>query len=138
MPVPSASVRAPGAASAAAWNGSQITQASTAPRSNAARASAGAKNTGSTSEYLGFFQRLHQQIVNIGALVQRHLLAPEIGHRSQLAVLGHKNSLALRRGGLVGDILDRGAPGLREDRRRLAGIAEIDRPDCERFEPPRD
>ncbi len=52
MPVPSASVRAPVAASAAAWNGSQITQASTAPRSNAARASAGARNTGSISEYL--------------------------------------------------------------------------------------
>src|SRR5450432_3656981 len=123
MPVPSARVRAPVAASAAAWNGSQITQASTAPRSNAARASAGARNTGSIFRIFdaGLFQRLHQQVVNVGPLVQRDLLAPEIGDRIKLAVFGNKDGLAFRRGRLIGDILDRCARGLREDRRRLAG-----------------
>ena len=82
----------------------------------------------------GFLQRLHQQIVNVGALVQRDLLAFQIGDRIQLAVLRHQDRLALRRRRLIGDILDRRAGGLREDRRRFAGVAEIDRADIERFE----
>ena len=82
----------------------------------------------------GFLQRLHQQIVNVGALVQRDLLALEVGDRLDLAVLRHQDRLALRRRRLIGDILDRRARGLREDRRRFAGVAEIDRADIERFE----
>src|ERR1700709_1486962 len=98
MPEPSASRSAPVAASAAAWNGSQIAQASTAPRSNAARASAGARNTGGNVGifHAGLLQRLHQEIVHIGALVQRDFLTPEIGNRIQLAVLRHQDRLALR------------------------------------------
>ena len=52
----------------------------------------------------------------------------------ELAVLRHQDRFALRRRRLIGDILDRRARGLREDRRRFAGVAEIDGADIERLE----
>ena len=79
-------------------------------------------------------QGLDQEIVDVGALVERDLLAFEIGDRFQQAVLRHENRLALRRRRLIGDIPDRCTRGLRKNRRRFAGVAEIDGADIERFE----
>ena len=70
----------------------------------------------------------------VRALVQRHLLALEIGHRLDRAVLGNQNGLAARGGRLMRDIEKRRTGGLGKDRRRFAGIAEIDRADIDGFE----
>jgi len=70
--------------------------------------------------------------VQIGALVQRDFLTPEIGNRIQLAVLRHQDRSPFG-AALIGDIADRGARSLSEDRRGLAGVAEVDRAGIERF-----
>ena len=82
----------------------------------------------------GLLQRLHQQVMDVRALVERDLLALEIGDGLDRAVLGHEDRLARGRGRLMRDIDERRAGGLREDRRRFAGIAEIDGADIDRFE----
>jgi len=79
-------------------------------------------------------QRLDQEVVDVGALVERDLLAFEVRDRFQRAVLRHEDRLALRRRRLIGDILERRAGGLREDRRGLTGVAEIDGADIECLE----
>src|SRR5439155_24481648 len=75
-----------------------------------------------------------QEIVNVGALVQRNFLAPEIGDRIKLAVFRHEDRFAFRRRRLIGDVPDGCTRRLREDRWSFAGVAEIDGTDVERFE----
>ena len=79
-------------------------------------------------------QRPDQQVMDVGALVQRDLLALQVGHADERRVLRHQDRLTPRCRRLVGDVEQRGAGGLGEDRRRLARGAEIDCADVERFE----
>lgn len=75
---------------------------------------------------LSLFERLDQKIMDIRALVQGDLLALEIADRLDRAVLRHQDRLTARRRRLMRHIDEGRAGGLREDRRRLAGRAEID------------
>ena len=124
------------AAWAAARKGSQITQASTEPRSNA-RAGVG-RAAGRPARCRCRrgrpFQCLDQQVLDVRALVEGDLAALQPGNVGDRRVLGNEDRLALRRRRLVADIEQRRARGLGEDRRRLAGGAEVDGPDVERLE----
>ena len=84
--------------------------------------------------HAGLLERLDQQVVDVRALVERDLLALQVGHRLERRILRHEDRLALRRRRLVGDVDEVGAGRLREDRRRLADRAEVDRADVERLE----
>jgi len=72
--------------------------------------------------------------VQIGALVQRDFLTPEIGNRIQLAVLRHQDRLALRRRRLIGDIADRAPAALSEDRGASPVLPKSIAPTLKRFE----
>jgi hypothetical protein len=72
--------------------------------------------------------------VHIRSLVERDLPALEVGDRLDRAVLRDQDCLAAGSGWLVRHVDERSACGLGENRRRLTGIAEIDRADIDRFQ----
>gem|GEM_PF-3026873 len=80
------------------------------------------------------FQRADQQVVHIGALVQRDLLVLELGHRADRRVLRHQDRLATGRRRLMGDVEQIGTGGLGEHRRGFTGHAEVDGADVEPFQ----
>ncbi|MCY1291449.1 hypothetical protein D9M70_406360 [compost metagenome] len=82
----------------------------------------------------GVLQCAHQQVVHVGALVQRDLPALELGDGFDRRILRHQDRLAGRRRRLVGDVEQVGAGGLGEHRRGLAGDAEVDAADIQPFE----
>ena len=47
--------------------------------------------------YAGLFQRLHEKVVDVRALVQRDLFSLQIGEGADRRILRHENGLALRR-----------------------------------------
>src|SRR5207248_4841751 len=81
-----------------------------------------------------FFERLNQQVVDVGALVECDLLAFEIGNALKRAVLRNQDGLALGRWRLMCNIDKRRTRGLGKNRRRLPGRAEIDGADIEALE----
>ncbi|MNP18373.1 hypothetical protein D3C76_1108560 [compost metagenome] len=72
--------------------------------------------------------------MHVGALVQRDLLALELGDRRNRRILLHQDRLAGRRRRFVGHVEQVGAGGLGEDRRGLAGDTEVDAADVQSFE----
>ena len=82
----------------------------------------------------GVLQRLDEQIVNVRAFVQRDFLALQVGDGLERAVLGDQDRFGFRRRRFVADIDERRSRGLREDRGRFTGSAEIDGPDIECLE----
>ena len=82
----------------------------------------------------GAFERLDQQVVDVRALVEGDVLALEVGDRLERAVGGDEDRLGPRRRRLVPDIDQRRAGRLGEDRRRLAGGAEVDGADIQPLE----
>ncbi|CAM2143891.1 conserved hypothetical protein [Paraburkholderia tropica] len=81
-----------------------------------------------------FLERFHEQIVHVRAFIQGHALAAQIGDRANRRILRDHDGFALRRGRLAGDIDEIHAASLRENRRRLANRADIDRARIEAFE----
>src|SRR5580658_4226410 len=71
--------------------------------------------------------------MNIGALVEGNLLALQIGKRVDRRVLRYQDRFALWRRRLIGHVDKRYACGLGENRRRFAGMSEIDCAGVERF-----
>ena len=79
-------------------------------------------------------QRPHQQVLDVRALVERDLAALQAGDVGHREVLRDQDRLARRCGRLVADIEQGRAGGLGEDRRRLAGGAEVDGADVQRLQ----
>ena len=72
--------------------------------------------------------------MHVRALVERDLLALEVGDGLDRAVLRDEDRLAAGGRRLVRHVEQRSAGGLSEDRRRFTGIAEVDGADVHRFE----
>ena len=75
-----------------------------------------------------------QQVVGAGALADRDLPALEVGDRLDVGVRLGDDRLALAVAGQGGDVDDRRSSRLAEDRRCVAGPADIDRTDIERLD----
>ncbi len=72
--------------------------------------------------------------MNVRALVQRYLLALEVGDALDRAVGLHEDRLAFRCRRLMGDVDERRACSLCEDRRCFTGRAEVDGANVQPFE----
>ncbi len=84
---------------------------------------------------VGFLQRLDEEIVNVGALVEGATFLPFSSATDLIGLpFGTRIASPLGRWRLVGDIADRCAGGLREDRRRLACVTEIERTNIDGFQ----
>ena len=79
-------------------------------------------------------ERPNQQIMHVGTAVQGNALALQLRERGNSGVVVHDDRLCPRRRRLRADIDQWRAGGLREDGRRLAGMAEINGADIERLQ----
>ena len=78
-----------------------------------------------------FFEQLHQKVMHVAALVQRNLLALQVGHRLDGGTLGHQHRFgcgAWHGGPHVGQ---RGTGGLGKNRGRFTHVAEVDGTDVQ-------
>jgi len=102
----------------------------------AARASAGGEIDGLDVFVFQPFlvQRLQQKIVHIGSLVQGHFFPPQILYASDGGIRGHHDRFVLRFGNAGGDIQEGRFRRLGEDRRRVAGVPDVDAADIHRLQ----
>lgn len=77
---------------------------------------------------------LIDQVVHVGAAVQRNPLALELGHRLDRRILGDKNLLGPRRGRLAGDVTQVSASSLGKHGRRFPHAGEIDAAHVQAFQ----
>ena len=71
------------------------------------------------------FQRANQEEVDVGALIERNLLALEIGQCFERQIFRDEDRFAFRCRWLVGGVDEGNARGLREDRWCFTGVPEI-------------
>ena len=84
--------------------------------------------------HAGLLQRLDEQIVHLRAFVQRDLLPFQVCQRSDLGILRHRGCLRFPGLRARGTGRPAGRRGLREDRRRFAGMPDVDASDVKRLE----
>jgi hypothetical protein len=82
----------------------------------------------------GLVDRAHQQVVRAGAFLQRDLFALDVGQLASWANPQHQDGRAVGLGRLDADVEQVLAGGLREHRRRIAGQAELQAADGQRFQ----
>jgi hypothetical protein len=111
-------------------------QASSAPRSNAARPSDGVSVDGRDVRPLqaALLHAAHDQEVRAGALLEADALALQVGQRADRRIGRHQDRRTGGLGRLEAGVPDVLARGLREDGRRVAGEAEVEAADGQRLE----